>query len=46
MKNGQHYDVPIPLTEIDTVGESPCDGLAHIAIQNRELFRVTGNAMD
>ena len=46
MEYGQHYDVLIPLTEIDAVGKSLRDGFVHVAVQNGKLFGGAGNALD
>jgi hypothetical protein len=46
MKHSQHNDVPIPLAKIDTVRKTSRDSLAHIAVHNWKLFRVTGYAIN
>ena len=46
MEYGQHYDVLIPLTEVNTVGKSLRDGFMRVAVQNGKLIGVAGNALD
>jgi hypothetical protein len=46
MKYSHDDDVLIPLAEINAVGKSLRDGFACASMQNGELLRVVGNALE